>query len=84
MHASQIFYPEKTAELKDLKKKESRAVRNGEFSVEEIEELIAQKCPYLPFLQALPFSLVGKVLLVFFTCNSIFVNKVVAMGMPYL
>ncbi|EJD75893.1 hypothetical protein, variant [Loa loa] len=44
----------------DLKQKQFMTARSREFSTEDIEELIAQKCPYLPFLQALLFSLIDE------------------------
>ncbi|MCP9263230.1 Hamartin [Dirofilaria immitis] len=50
----------KISSFNDLKQRQSIIAKNMEISAEDIEELIAQKCPYLPFLQALPFSLIDE------------------------
>ncbi|CAG9537894.1 unnamed protein product [Cercopithifilaria johnstoni] len=60
LHASELGDKEKICNLNDLKQRQFMIARNSELSIEDIEELIAQKCPYLPFLQALPFSLIDE------------------------
>uniref|UniRef100_A0A0R3RW98 Hamartin n=1 Tax=Elaeophora elaphi TaxID=1147741 RepID=A0A0R3RW98_9BILA len=60
LNVSELDDKEKMYILNDLKQRQFVTARNTELSVEDIEELIAQKCPYLPFLQALPFSLVDE------------------------
>uniref|UniRef100_A0A8R1XU50 Hamartin n=1 Tax=Onchocerca volvulus TaxID=6282 RepID=A0A8R1XU50_ONCVO len=60
LHVLELSDREKISSLNDLKQKRSMIARNTELCVEDIEELIAQKCPYLPFLQALPFSLIDE------------------------
>ncbi|VDK85489.1 unnamed protein product [Litomosoides sigmodontis] len=59
-HPSKLDDKGKICSLSDLKQRQFMTARNTNLSVEEIEELIAQKCPYLPFLQALPFSLIDE------------------------
>ncbi|EJW87052.1 hypothetical protein WUBG_02036 [Wuchereria bancrofti] len=59
-HILEFDDKEKIYNFNDLKPRQLMTTRNTELSVEDIEELIAQKCPYLPFLQALPFSLIDE------------------------
>lgn len=59
-HILEFDDKEKIYNFNELKPRQLMTTRNTELSVEDIEELIAQKCPYLPFLQALPFSLIDE------------------------
>uniref|UniRef100_A0A915Q211 Hamartin n=1 Tax=Setaria digitata TaxID=48799 RepID=A0A915Q211_9BILA len=60
LHISEFGDREKVSNFNNLKQKQFMIAGNTELSVEDIEEIIAQKCPYIPFLQALPFSLLDE------------------------